>query len=168
MKTNCLILIIFFLSINLFGQEKYYSSEKLENELDYADSFIEGVQANLHANVSKEVILSMMDSAKSEKKDSLSIIDFYTINSPIVSSLNDDHIGDRPYVEWKLLKPHCLPFNPEIENNKKLLLVTVKGETIHFSACRFQLLKIFSLLYEIRSSGNTISDLTVNIVWSTN
>ena len=157
MKTNYLIILILSLSINLFGNEKYYSPEAFNNEISSENLFIEELNADLNANVSEDVVSFMIDSAKSK-----------VINSPIVCVLsNDDTDVFNTSVEWKLLNTENSPINPQIENNKSQLLVTIKGETMNFSANRFQIVKILTFLYGIRNSDNTISDMTVSIMWTT-
>jgi len=112
-----------FLLFTLFsnGQESKFTRKELTMDLDSLVSFIEQVHPNPYANISKNEICRDIKRAKKSMPDSVSLIKFFTIISPIVSKLKDGHTGVLfPYREWKSMNPFCFPFNPQISFEGKL------------------------------------------------
>ena len=118
-----LLFIALFLLFTLYsnGQETKFPQTELIMDLDSLVSFIEQVHPNPYANISKNEIYRDIKRAKKSMPDSVSLIKFFTIISPVVSKLKDGHTGVLfPYREWKSMNPFCFPFNPQISFEGKL------------------------------------------------
>lgn len=128
MKIILNLAVFLALSTNMYAQETYISARNLKMDLDSMISIIEQVHPNPYTVVSKDSLDSFVEQAKISMKDSLSLIEFYTIAAPVVSMLNDGHTGIKfPYTEWQTTNPFCFPFNPQINNNGKLFAGPKQG-----------------------------------------
>jgi len=124
------ILFVFLLiTFSLIGQETKFTKQELKVDLDSLVSYIEQVHINPYTCISKEKFYRNIELCKKNLSDSTSIIKYYTLISPIVSSLNDGHTSVAyPSTELGKLNPFLFPFNPKISNDGKLLSTDYQTE----------------------------------------
>lgn len=116
-----LIVIFSLITFNLIGQETKFPKQELKVDLDSLVSYIEQVHVNPYTCIPKEKFYRNIELCKKNLTDSTSIIKYFTLISPIISSLNDGHtVLSFPYTEWKKINPFCFPFNPKISTDGKL------------------------------------------------
>lgn len=120
-----LTIIALTFTISVFGQNQNYSSELLKQEMDSIIRFIEEVHPNPYTTISKDALLTQIEEGKKLMPDSLNLIQYYTIISPIISSINDGHTGVKfPYKEWKSLNPYCFPVEIQIMDDNTMIVQT--------------------------------------------
>jgi len=98
---------------------KTFSKIEINTDLDNIIPYLEDVHPNPFANILKSEFEEKINFAKNNVFNNMSLLDFYFLAAPIVSSLKDGHTGlDFPIDVLKELNPFVFPFKLSFRNNK--------------------------------------------------
>ncbi len=126
------IVFICFLSFsNSIAQEKIEKTMLLA-DLDSLVSWIDQIHPDMYASIGKEKFNMELEKTRSKITGDMTAIDFYSIVSPLVSSLGDGHtMMHFPYMELKNSSDLFFPVTVTINTNDSTVFVDeclVKGE----------------------------------------
>ncbi len=112
MKKIILIFIgLFGLQTQIYSQVNLFTKHELSEDLDSLYAIIQNVHLNMFANIQKDEFEKNLENAKSQIKDSMNRIEFYTIIAPLVVSIGDGHTSlAYPREDLKLLGVNLFPF----------------------------------------------------------
>ena len=111
---------------------KTFSKIQIISDLDNIIPYLEEVHPNPFTCITKNEFAEKIELVKNNIFDNMTLLDFYFLAAPIVSSLKDGHTGISFPVEYfKELNPLIFPIKVDFKNNK--LLVREK-QTIPFGA----------------------------------